>query len=159
MDRKLLNENVNGCEKLKLPQKAVDVGILHNILLKQLVKDDSLHINYDFGYKASQLDSIIIYSDEFISVADSSIRKYEQSGVELDYASLSGKVMQLYKEIFDECADSYEDIVECINAYYDIISKSSELDDDEKNSIYAGLAVSLYSLNYWKENGTFFRYD
>lgn len=36
-----------------------------------------------------------------------------------------------------------------------LIEESDELTEDEKQNIYTGLAVSLYSLNYWKDYGEF----
>lgn len=150
---KTIDEGVLGSDRIILPEDSKHVGVLHNLVLDELVREDCPTV-FD-GKDLSDVEKEIISSEEFSQMATEKIDEYRLNGVALEISTLPDEVMSLYTTIFNNCADSYDAIVDCINGYYTIIETSSSLSDDEKNSIYAGLAVSLYSLNYWKNNGTF----
>lgn len=148
-----INPNVVGSDDLLLPQESIDVGILHNYILNDVINADSDSCDGNSDSQISQLDSSIFHSPELLAATDSTIKVYEQEGVSIESKNLPDIVMNLYQDIFNKCSDSYADVVECINSYYEIIRNSDELTKDEKMCIYTGLSVSLYSLNYWNRNG------
>ncbi len=67
--------------------------------------------------------------------------------------SMPGLVLQVYNELLQSNFVDESDVADYINHYYSIVSESNELSDEEKQSIYIGLAVSLFSYNYWMEYG------
>ena len=144
-----VNQGVKCEEKLVLPQKAIDVGVLHNYVLERLIDDSGVNVDSE---SLGQLDSAILHSNEFRAEMASALESYEKNGVTLDSSSLPDKVIQLYQQVFEACADSYDDLALCINTYHDIVEDSQELTENEKLSVYCSLSVSLYSLNYWKSN-------
>lgn len=149
-----VNEDVIGTEKLILPQRSIDVGILHNYILSSMIDEKELSVK-ESRFDNSSLEHSIFYNDEFIENADNYIQTIENNGVSISQNSIPDKVMNLYQSIFNTCSDSYDDIVTCINNYYSIVEQSAELTDEEKQSIYIGLSVSLYSLNFWNAYGEF----
>ncbi|MGM9749311.1 MAG: hypothetical protein ACI3ZN_10975, partial [Candidatus Cryptobacteroides sp.] len=65
--------------------------------------------------------------------------------------SLPDKVMELYYELISGNTQTPENMVNHINSYYTIIQNSQELTTQEKDCIYTGLSVSLFSFEYWNE--------
>lgn len=151
MIRDGINAKVYGSKDLKLPQSSIDIGILHNHILSSIIEKTDISTSSQLA--ESSIESTILHSNEFIESADDMITKIENCGVVIDKDGIPDKVMNLYQQIFNSCSNSYENIVTCINNYYSIIEGSSELTEDEKQSIYIGLSVSLYSLNFWNEHG------
>lgn len=149
-----INETVTGTEELILPQRSIDVGILHNYILSSMIDETELQLKGS-NFDDSSLEATIFENEEFIDSTDIYIRSIQSNGVTIDMNGLPNKVMNLYQNIFNTCSGSYDDIVTCINSYYSIIEQSAELTEDEKNSIYIGLSVSLYSLNFWNSYGEF----
>ena len=151
--RNQINPNVVGSDDLILPQEPIDVGVLHNYILNDILNNDTNSLDANSDTDISPLDSLIFNSSELLAATDSTISVYEREGVSIESKNLPDLVMNLYQDIFNKCSDSYEDVVACINSYYEMIKNSDELTEDEKLCIYTGLSVSLYSLNYWNGNG------
>lgn len=62
---------------------------------------------------------------------------------------LPNKVMELFNEVFKETVTDNNSVVRLINKYEEEIEKTTELTEEQKNSIRSGLATALYSFNYW----------
>lgn len=151
-------EFITGIESIQLPQAAIAMGAAHNAMLRDLQNRGA------FPRTRADVGSIVINNGnqalvQTISQEDE-VRDYCISFFEdritdnpvID-ESLPGKVIQIYSELLESSSVNDEDVVDYINHYYSIVSQSTELTDSEKNNIYIGLAVSLFSFNYWKEYG------
>lgn len=54
-----------------------------------------------------------------------------------------------YLKLFTTYPENVDDIIQITNDYINIIESNNEFNDDEKAMIYAGLMVSIYSLQIW----------
>ena len=59
------------------------------------------------------------------------------------------KALVNYLELFNEYPENVDELVEIANGYIGIIEKNNEFSKDEKDMIYAGIMVSVYSPQLW----------
>ena len=74
-----------------------------------------------------------------------------ESGEVLEDVSLPSVVTSLFSEVYQVYPESIQDVVYLINSYLERIDTSTELSEEEKSWIHLGMAVSLYSYNYWSQ--------
>ena len=145
-------------EDVSLSPKELYVGKMHNLLLANLegvIKTEhtrsastrvSEETDEDEGEYAA-LSEAILESDE---MRQAFYEYFESENEEVDN-TLPGIVTSLFSEVLQVYPESIEDVVYLINVYLARIDASSELSADEKSWIHLGMAVSLYSYNYWSK--------
>lgn len=145
-------------EDVSLSPKELYVGKMHNLMLANLegvIKTEhtrsastrvSEEIDEDKGEYAALSDAIL-ESDEMRQA----FYEYFESDEEVIDNTLPGVVTTLFTEVLQVYPESIEDVVYLINVYLERIDASSELSSDEKTWIRLGMAVSLYSYNYWSK--------
>lgn len=140
-------------ESVKLKNRHLCVGKLHNIILSSLENNKSEGVmrgltnnygcgdNVTFSYVSSHMDW-----DEFYAEANKMVEKVElgDTNSKIDY------VMTLFTNIFSIYSSEIDDVVVLINKYATVVNASDELSEEEKDYILYGLATALYSFNYWK---------
>lgn len=144
-------------ESLSLPATAIAMGAAHNVILRDLQNG----VFYKTRADVSPIPNINNQPEIVQAISqDNAVRDYcvayFQGIIEDDPLvdeTLPGLVMQIYYELLQSSSIDESDVAEYINQYYSIVSASNELSDSEKESIYVGLAVSLFSFNYWGEYG------
>ena len=138
---------------IDLDNDALTVGQLHNIMLAGLNK--RIPILIDSISTDIPVEVALIQGPEFRQHADEICNNFDINNVFSvnDEDSLPDAVMSLYWNIFESSANSCTDIVMLINSYSSSIMSSDELSDQEKEWIQIGLAVSIYSFNYWNQTG------
>lgn len=151
-------ECISVINSIQLPQTAIAMGAAHNAMLRDIQNRGVLPTTRaDVGpiaqYNGNQaLVQTISQNDEIRDYCISFFEDRITDNSVID-ESLPGKVIQIYSELLESSSISDDDIADYINHYFYLVSQSAELSDSEKNNIYVGLAVSLFSFNYWKEYG------
>ena len=144
----MLDEDLE--EAVELEEEEMEVGMMHNILLAGL-EGDLVEVETSFITRSSldndqQLEYNILHSSEMENV----FNELCQNQAHFDN-SLPSSVMNLFSSIFQVFPENGNDVVYLINTYHRMVEQSNELSQDEKQWIYMGLAVSLYSFNYWNK--------
>lgn len=147
---------------LKLPAKAIKVGALHNVVLEELntgvLEDNVFTVTEGITPAISAEEGVIAGDSQLYETCKTTLQDFitKQPNINNYFISkdgISDKVMELYHDIFERTSYESEGLVDIINQYYNIVDKSNELTLEEKESIYAGLSISLFSYNYWVEKG------
>lgn len=140
-------------EAISLDYNALRVGQLHNIMLAGL--NQRIPVLVDSVVTERSLEEELIQSRLFRNKVLEVCRTFDINQVfsESDEETLPDEVMSLYWNIFESNVSSCTDIVTLINNYSSAIMNSNELSDIEKEWIQMGLAVSIYSYNYWDQSG------
>ena len=94
------------------------------------------------------MEDAITYSEDMVALLEN---RYHDTTEE---ECVSAMVMGLFDEVFQTYPANAYDVVFLINRYAEIVEASTELTSEEKEWIRMGLAVSLYSYNYWTTNYT-----
>lgn len=142
---------------LDLPVEAIEMGALHNELLGNLFPDvDGIKTkNGNQELQGSSVE-IMVFSDTTLR---NQCRNYllscSEAPQQLATGTLSDKVMALYYDLMNCSMYDAATLVDYANMYHSVVEGSMELTAEEKNYIYTGLAVSLFSYNYW-QNYDFF---
>jgi hypothetical protein len=50
-------------------------------------------------------------------------------------------------------ANTTSDVISLVNQYINIIETNNEFSDDERNAIYSGFMIAVYSCDYWDSYG------
>lgn len=136
-------------ENVELAEEDLEIGLLHNFVLAMLSGDIEMEYDVEPQTKSSMeeepsIDELVMDSPEMEELfSDISC------GNILNDDSLPSSIFSLYTNLLEQYPEDCDDIVFMINSYHNIISSSNELTSDEKHMIDIGLAVSLYSYNYW----------
>lgn len=145
--RKQINLDAKLLNSVNLSQEQLNIGKLHNVVLASFEGN----ITTRHAYKIESKDYAVnaaMESKEMEELSD----MIGTTG-ETTYFStadpLPDKVMELFKEIFQDTANDYSTVVMLINKYAEAIDNSDELTDSQKMHIKNGLATALYSFNYW----------
>ncbi len=133
------------------------IGNLHNIALKAKLSSDS---NTDTVKTTRNNNVVKNDTEEIPSISTRDFLKSHKFKEEL-YSSLNNmndvdaeqekadKVFNLFDEICSIYVNDDDDLITVIKKYNDVISKSKELDDNEKKWLKYGLVTSIYSFNFW----------
>lgn len=146
-------------DSLLLPDLAITMGALHNEMLSDLnnsgpnniTKGNNLNTDFTDIGEFTSVESYIFSNEEFCQNCKDNLSYVTETDTFLAENTLSDKVMQLYNDLISASYVEEEELVDYINSYYLIVERSDELTQEEKNCIYTGLAVSLFSYDYWKE--------
>lgn len=141
--------------KIKLPESKrtlQEIGAKHNIVLNKLLNQE--FSSYSETDVLTPMEVKIIKSKEFETGYYSILESYVVNGHGTyvgDDGSIGNKVMKLYLEILNRYPNKVNDIEFISNKYIELISKSSELSEEEKDLLYSALCVSVYSFEYWEK--------
>lgn len=147
-------------DDVELTRKELLVGEKHNIILAGLQGKIATRSNEMKKTRTTDTQDETMPSDEYLIIAEQIMRSEEMEEAyysaleEFQYEedhSLPAAVVNLFKEIFHEYPDNIQDVTSVINQYVFCIEQSDELTAEEKSWIRMGLAVSLYSYNYWSQ--------
>lgn len=150
--------NITEGLNLALPQTAIAIGAAHNVVLRDLHQGVlSKTRATDFSHLPNEsinptVMPMVMQDEGFENYCVSYFNSFVES-VPVTEDSLPDLVMQIYNELLLSSIVDDSEVADYINHYYSIVSESNELSDTEKQSIYVGLAVSLFSFNYWMEYG------
>lgn len=161
---------------LELPtdkQKLLEIGKDHNLIM------DGLRNHYGQDAFDDILDSLRIktksevnvdYVNAFdsISLAVMKDPSFNQSYEEMldivstkspkEFIQASGvtydEVVRLYLDILNTSPEKLEDVEFITNKYIELIEKSNELTEAEKDNIYMAFSVAAASVEYWNKNYT-----
>ena len=161
---------------LELPtdkQKLLEIGKDHNLIM------DGLRNHYGQDAFDDILDSLRIktksevnvdYVNAFdsISLAVMKDPSFNQSYEEMldivstkspkEFIQASGvtydEVVRLYLDILNTSREKLEDVEFITNKYIELIEKSNELTEAEKDNIYMAFSVAAASVEYWNKNYT-----
>lgn len=141
-------------KNVKLNNDALEVGLQHNVLLASF--EGELNIDEGINTKAvsttqnnltGTIEEQVLYSKD---MEDAFNELYISNNINKSFEQeIPDIIVEMYIDIISNYASECKDIVFVINKYSECIQKSNELTDQEKNSLYMGLATSLYSFNYW----------
>lgn len=138
-----------------VPDRAIEMGALHNEMLSDLNNNclyTTTKVNdCDNLYLEQSIDKQILLNADFRVGCKDDFSAVVNTGTSVIGDSLPDKVMELYYELISGNTLTPENMVEHINSYYTIIKNSQELTMQEKDCIYTGLSVSLFSFDYWTE--------
>ena len=143
---------------LRVPNHAIEMGAVHNEILAAL-NDNTLAIAkggaiispVNIGYT----ENAVFTNEVILEQCKDYLNRYKSTSGPILKGSVSDEVMKLYYQLINGSSYDSESLVDYINTYYTIVNKSSELSEQEKEWIYTGLSVSLFSYNYWKDYGFF----
>lgn len=149
--------------ELDLPEVAVSVGELHNEILDIVLNEDEAESiavlssppdldSDDNSPESADLEAIIFDSAEMSDTCSTLFNMYYSEGVSITESGLAANVANSFLTLIQSYTSSLDDLTTHINNYYNYISKSKELSDEEKNGLYCGLAVAYYSYEYWIGN-------
>lgn len=132
---------------LRLARMDLAKGELHNIILslkeeRAYIDTTVLNPNYD-----CIRDSL--YRSEELAHECTIIALNIANNVTMDGAEIQDVIMMLFDQVFNQYVENNDDLIYIINRYIEVIDDSSELRDQDKESIKAGLATAIYSFNYW----------
>ena len=147
-----------------LSEAGIRGGLYHNLLLASLQGELYIKSIATVGTKAItdssdmiddidnnglenneiDLEACILTSSEM----KDAYNNYSFGNFELGY-SLPDKIFNLYSQLFNAYPENIDDVVYIANQYLRRIKTSNELTNDEKIAIEIGIAVSIYSYNYW----------
>jgi hypothetical protein len=140
-------------EGIQLDQSAIRVGISHNLMLAGMqgrlsrtptTRTRSPEEEEEAGAGDDvTMEDAITYSEDMVALLEN---RYHDTTEE---ECVSAMVMGLFDEVFQTYPANAYDVVFLINRYAEIVEASTELTSEEKEWIRMGLAVSLYSYNYW----------
>lgn len=134
-------------ERVLLEEQYLNIGKIHNVILS--VAEGEATINAD-KCTANPTITKILESTEFRNMYNDITYK-KLNNIEITRDPLEEKVINLFCEVFKQYSANCSDVAYIINKYIDILEKSKELSDIQLNSIKTGLAISLYSFNYWDQ--------
>ncbi len=144
-----------------------NIGIYHNLALDELIarenmpvalSDPDLDVDDPIiiapSYELTQIESLVVDSDDFIEFYNSTINDEfngDMSSLDFDNNSVADSVMRLYMELIYSYGDNVtlQDIINVTNQYINIVANSTELTADEKYILYQAFAVGAYSCSYW----------
>lgn len=132
---------------VNLTQDQLNIGKLHNLLLAAYEGKIPLQNAYKIETNDENIKTAI-NSKEMAELC-SKIGAKDESIYFSANEPLPNKVMELFNEVFKETVTDNYSVVRLINKYEEEIEKTTELTEEQKNSIRSGLATALYSFNYW----------
>lgn len=132
---------------VNLTQSQLNIGKLHNLLLAAYEGKIPLQNAYKIETNDENIKTAI-NSKEMAELCSKIGTKDESIYFSVN-EPLPNKVMELFNEVFKETVTDNYSVVRLINKYEEEIEKTTELTEEQKNSIRSGLATALYSFNYW----------
>lgn len=91
-----------------------------------------------------------LFQEEFSDFVMDAIQSYQEEALD-EEGTESDTVMNLFMEAVDLCDGDREDIDAVVRYYQFNIQQSEELTADEKQALYFGMVVAVYSIEYWNE--------
>lgn len=176
LDSKLNDDLFQQDIELELPEdklKLLEIGKNHNLIM------DGLRNDYNFSDGVS--DSLLIetksevnvnldYVNAFDSISlavikDPTFNKSYEKMLDIvstktpkEFIQASGvtydEVVRLYLDILNTSPEKLEDVEFITNKYIELIEKSNELTEEEKDNIYMAFCVAAASVEYWNKNYT-----
>lgn len=151
-------------DKINLPQQfnfLKRIGIEHNTILKAANVDKEL----------PDANSVDVNDLEQVQLSEREMAQYEeamncqelkdyfyeamedvQNGRDIETLTCSAKVkqaLQSYLDLFQTYPENVDELVEIANEYIRIIEANNEFSEEEKELIYSGIMVSVYSPQLW----------
>ncbi len=132
----------------KLDERSLGIAKMHNLVLSTL--DGSVVLDETkLDTSENNLKNRILDNREFIDTCKV-IGEMAQRG-EFDMSDdLSAKIIFLFNKVIEDYASKTDDVAFIIGKYMEVIQNTTELTEDQKESIKCGLATGLYSSNYWE---------
>lgn len=156
-DNPLLDDYYPEEVNLELPEEKKDlqeIGVKHNLILEKLTDQEFSSTQIEDVLTSLELE--IINSAEFeegyYSVLDQITIDNYDTYVDND-GSTGNIVMNLYLDIINKYPEQLNDVEFVSNKYIELISKSSELSEEEKDLLYSAISVAASSFEYWKSKG------
>lgn len=127
------------------------IGKSHNAIL-DLCKgdlDEAATIEEITGTLSSS-QIAVVHSAAFVEMVNKAVASGDYMVDECD--AKGNMIIDLFMDVFEECAGSQADLHYIINRYISIIEANGSLSDAEKSQVYNALSVAAYSCDYWEKN-------
>lgn len=131
----------------KFATNAMLVGKSHNAILNLCQDEEEVATVEQITGTLNSEQVEVIHSDAFVSMVNNAVVSGNYSVAKGDV--VGNKIIDMFIEVFEDCADSQEDLHYIINRYISIIEEDGSLSDEVKEMIYNALSVSAYSCDYW----------
>lgn len=141
-----------------IKEKSIFSGQLHNIGLDFIMKKDEINLeNYSVREK-SPIEKKLFESNDLCKEYENVCSVVYKNESLLDYVKndktspLSGKILDLFLELFNEYPTDLQDVKEIAEFYINKVEESTEINDKDKQILCNALTVAYYSFNYWSVN-------
>lgn len=132
---------------VNLKEKYLDIGKIHNIILAALEDSLTFEKSINSGIEDS-LHNAIIYSEEMKALIDE-VKIDATEGSLLSENTICDRIISQFNELMLKYPNEINDVITMINEFSEKIEVSIEIEEEEKDWVYCGLATALYSYNYW----------
>lgn len=135
--------------RTKLDEKYLRIARMHNIVLSTL--DGSITLD-ESKVSDTTVGSLkdLVFNNKALMDSSKAIGERKQIAEYSITIDPTEKIMNLFQQIVLQCASNPDDVAFIISRYMDKIDSSSELKEEQKESLKYGLATALYSSNYWE---------
>lgn len=128
------------------------MGAKHNAILKKLLNNEVIDNNKELELSEEQLE--IVNSKEFVDsfnkTIDNVCKSIESDNIiSNDENDISSKLMNMFYEILVKYPEDLSDTEFIINEYIEAVRTSTEISEEDKELIYAGLSVAASSSEFW----------
>lgn len=131
----------------KFASSAMLVGKSHNAILNLCQDAVEVASVEDITGVLTNDQIAVIHSDAFVSMVNNAVESGNYSVAEGDI--VGNQIIDMFMEVFEDCAESQDDLQYIINRYISIIEENGSLPDDVKEMVYNALSVAAYSCDYW----------
>ena len=90
-----------------------------------------------------------VFQEQFSDFLMDIVQAYDEEALD-EEGTESDTVMNLFMEAVALCDGDFEDIDAVVRYYQHNIQQSNELTADEKQAVYFGMVVAVYSIEYWQ---------
>ena len=127
----------------------VGVAIQHNLIMEKVESIAFEDIETLLNGELTDIESQIIYSDEYASGYDEIVSNPLEC--EIEPCNVTDQIMTLFIDaVYTACTDK-ADLNLIITNYTEATKNSKDLTETEKSWLYTGYAVMAYSFEYWSE--------
>lgn len=173
-----LEEDPEACvafDEIEVPDSIERIGYIHNLALDALIngesdfaflseeppfldKDDPGEVDYHRVITFTQFDKDVIASDDYRAFYNQITQPGESSEEDITQITISDQVIDYYLDALAKYTSplDYKTVVSITNQYIAVVNDSTELTDEDKNSLYIAFSVGVYSYKYWSnfDSGT-----
>ncbi len=126
---------------------ACDTIYIANERLPRTVVYDALDIPEFKSAYQQEMDCIKLSLTELGAVDLDRYMEYKDAS---GYSEITATILELFMDIYTQYPSKLEDVDFIINYYVKKIANSSEVPEEEVESLYTALAIAAYSPRLWK---------